>query len=390
MGNYQSVEEVKRSPELRKYCYDAVDTLIKMDKQYKNDIKDIARKPPKDQNVNVGSNNMKTWNIASTSKVSLSQSIVLDTVVKTSFYTNSITALKADPYVKAIICDLVGMSNEEALEKPMPAYSDPTYLLRMLGINNVKEASFVEDDIVYKDANGINTKQPIQQIRDYVHRYYVAVLDDKMANSKNVIKNISNTISASAKNVSSNELDITIARNQDTTIEFDQSNTSVISVEAELNVVADVLTKLANSKGGTEKASTKVDTTEHKVDNKTGGTQKDNSKKDGVSGSATGELVKSKDQLGNETEKIQASLNTGLKTDNGQKVNDNMNTSIGNNNNNNTIVIIIIVVVVIIVLGILGVAVFISMQNASAAYPQPGVMYGGFGIPLNYIPITIH
>ena len=408
MGNYQSTAEIKRSPELKKYCYEAVDALIKMDQLYKDEVESVERVVPKGQNVNVGSNNMKTFNITGkTSTVTLSQSTVLETTVKTAIYVDAFTTMKLDPYVKVIICDLVGMTKEDAGEREMPSYSDPRYLLRMVGVENVTEASFVDDDIVYKDANGINTKQPIQQIREYIHQYYIDTLDDKMAEAKNAIKNVTNNISVSTNNASSNELNIKFRKMKNSTVNIAQANESKQTVELEFTQIAEALSKIAENKEAENNSNADVNQIRDATDTNSNKSKSSAKATEGISKQSGMGEPKPKDPdsdmisdvMGEVAEdaKNKAAKKMGIKTkdpDQVRSASSSSSSGYDDQSSNNTMMIGIIVGVVVIVLGIIGFAVYMSMRNTNAMVaqmpPQYGPMTGGYGIPINYMPIRLH
>lgn len=373
MGNYQSTAEIKESPELKKYCYDAVDALIKMDKLYKEEVESVERVVPKGQNVNAGSNTMKTFNITgASSKVSLSQSTVLETTVKTAIYISAFTTMKLDPHVKVIICDLVGMTKEDSNEKDMPSYSDPKYLLRILGIKDVTEASIVGDEIVYKNASGINTKQPIQGIRDYVHKYYQATLDDKMAEAKNAIKTVTNNITVSTRNTASNNLNIKFRKMTDSTVKVNQVNESKQSVELEFSELADKLDKIANapkkapasSSVASAPPSSSTTSREQTSTGESASTATGGSTTTSVANTSTAPIA----QQSAVTQNVQQQ--TPVATD-----------------TNNSFIIAVVIVVVIIVLGIIGVAVAVSLSKPSGPVMMPAYppVYGGYyRIPAYY------
>ena len=410
MGNYQSTAEIKRSPELKKYCYEAVDALIKMDQLYKDEVESVERVVPKGQNVNVGSNNMKTFNITGkTSSVTLSQSTVLETTVKTAIYVDAFTTMKLDPYVKVIVCDLVGMTKEDAGEREMPSYSDPRYLLRMVGVENVTAASFVDDDIVYKDANGINTKQPIQQIREYIHQYYIDTLDDKMAEAKNAIKNVTNNISVSTNNASSNELNIKFRKMKNSTVNIAQANESKQTVELEFTQIAEALSKIAENKEAENNAQ---ETRNQNLDDAPTVTNSNKSKSSANATASSSKQAKMNEAKGigdidsdmisdtisevAEDAKNKAAKKLGIKTKDPDEFRSAGSSSSSgyDDQSNNTMMIVVIIGVVVIVLGIIGFAVYTSMRNTNAMVaqmsPQYGPMTGGYGIPINYIPIRLH
>ena len=245
MGSDLSIEQLQESTQLRDWCYEAVNTLMDLDKKYAESVEEVAKKA-EPTTRNMGSNVNNSMIVASTSKVNITQKTKLETVVKTSFYTTSLNALKMTPEAKLIMCDIIGLTKANADESVMPAYGDPKYLLRILGIENVKTASIENDTITYTDDADQTHTEPVQKIREFIHAYYAATLKEKIETSAPAIENISSNMQVSAQNVASNSIKIKLRRNQDGVFNFNQSNESVIKITAEFKELGQKLSELRN------------------------------------------------------------------------------------------------------------------------------------------------
>lgn len=248
MGNYESIEQLRDSAELKDICYSAVDTLINLDRKYREDIKNTAKKiDDNTQSTNIGSNKLKTGItiISPTSSVNINQKVVVDTVIKTTYYTNFMNILDVKPEIKFIICDILGLTKAKSNELSMPSYSDPVYLLSKLGITNVASATLIDNEIVYM-MNGVNTKIPLDDVKAKIHEYYKANLYEKISTiSDSIMKTIAN-FDIAARNASSNDMEIdTIKDVYDSVINLNQSNESKIRMETEFSDIGNKLAKLA-------------------------------------------------------------------------------------------------------------------------------------------------
>lgn len=247
MGNYESIEQLRNSAELKDICYTAVDTLINLDRKYREDIKSVAKKAAENtQSTNIGSNRLKTGItiVSPTSSVNINQKVVVETVIKTTYYTNIMTVLDVKPEIKLVICDILGLTKSNSNELPLPSYSDPVYLLSKLGITNVASATLINNEIVYM-TNGVNTKIPLTDVKAKILDYYKANLYEKVANVNDAIAKTVVNFDIAAKNASSNEMEIdTIKDVYDSVINLNQSNESRIKLETEFSDIGNKLGKL--------------------------------------------------------------------------------------------------------------------------------------------------
>lgn len=359
MGQYESVEEAKRSPELKQYCYEAVDILIKLDEKYKEDVKSVAKKTESTGNLNAGSNRIKSFNVVGKgSTLNLSQKAILDTVVKTAFYANMMSVLDAKPEVKLIISDIIGLSKPNSSEIKMPSYSDPVYLLNVVGITNVSKANLVDDKIIYVGANGINTEIPLNDVKDKIHQYYVDHFDEKIFDVENAIKTVTYNIDVSASNVSSNDIEIQTDNIEDSFIDISQYNESRVNLESEFALLGSELGKLGKLKELGNKKEEPKQPQVTQVTNQETGNQQD------ASNEVRQEMIVNEpvDAVDNDT------------------TNDNVNDEPEQSSSSNTVTIIIIVVAVIIAAGIIGAAVWFNMRTGKLIKSKLAskAMTGGF------------
>lgn len=246
MGNGQSIEELQTSPELKEWCYEAVDTLINLDQKYGESIEEVGKKAEADTVRNLGSNVNNSMIIGGTSKVNITQKTVLESVVKTAYYVTSLNALKVKPEVKLIMCDIIGLTNPNSNEAPMPAYSDPKYLLRVLSITDVKEAKIENDSIIYTNNAGQSQTIPVEKVKEFIHAYYVATVKTKIETSAPALEQISTNINVAVQNVGSNEIKIKLRKSNNSTFNFNQSNQSKIQMDVEMKEIGKKLSDLRN------------------------------------------------------------------------------------------------------------------------------------------------
>lgn len=362
MGSDQSIEQLQTSQELKDWCYEAVDTLMNLDQKYAEGIEEVSKKAEPQNVRNLGSNVNKSMIIAGTSKVNITQKTVLETVVKTAFYVTSLNVLKVKPEVKLIMCDIIGLTNANANEAPMPPYSDPKYLLRVIGITDVKEAKIENGNIVYTTEGGESKSEPVEKIKEFIHKYYAATLKEKIEKSAPAIENISTNINVSVQNVGSNEINIKVRRSHNSTFNFKQSNESKIKMDVEMKELGQKLSDLRNKP---PPASTPIPTY----------TGDPNS---GVPPAAPNPNVQNNVQeTRNQSESVKTSEKKTVKRSNDTKTDDGMD--------QNTMYIVVGCVIVLLLLGTVAVVVIVKRKQRRRAammmqQAQPVVypMYGGY------------
>lgn len=249
MGNYESIDQLRNSEELKKWCYDATDILIDTDKQFKSDIESITRKVNENTSaVNAGSNSIKTFNVTGrTSSVNLKQSTNLETTVKVTFVANAISIMENVPKeVKLIVLDTLRMSRATLSDEEVPSFSDPSYLLRLLNISDVTEAKldYEKQIVTYKDKNNEQVEVPIIKIKEYLHKHYQDNLESKLEKPQPKVEQVIANIKNCATNTGSNDLNIKFRNNTNSFVNLEQHNDSRINLQQNLTILADEMDKL--------------------------------------------------------------------------------------------------------------------------------------------------
>lgn len=152
MGNYTSIEDLKNDPMLEELIHQSIDSIFTMENQYHEEVKEVTRKEV--TSTQAGSNNIKGFMVAGQgTTINLSQTAILDTVMKTSYYTNILSDSNGKPEVKLITSDILGMTEKDNAESEMPNFYDPVYIMNALGFDvSVAEFDFDNQAIRYKIA----------------------------------------------------------------------------------------------------------------------------------------------------------------------------------------------------------------------------------------------
>lgn len=250
MGNYESIDQLRNSEELKKWCYDATDILIDTDKQFKSDIESITRKTNENTSVvNAGSNNLKTFNVTGkTSEVNLTQSTNLETTVKVTFVANAISIMEnVSKEVKLIVLDTLRMSRATLSDEEVPSYSDPIYLLKLLNISDANESKldYEKQVVTYINQNNEPVEVPIIKIKEYLHKHYQDNLESKLDQPKPKVDQVIANIKNCATNTGSNDLSITVRNSTNSFVNIEQYNDSRINLQQDFKILADELDRLS-------------------------------------------------------------------------------------------------------------------------------------------------
>lgn len=245
MGNYTSIEELKNSPELDSLIHSAIDTIFAMEHDYHNEVKEVKR-------VNVsaiqsGKNEIKGFMIAGPgTTIKLSQTAILDTVMKTSYYANMLSSTNGDVEVKLIAADMLNMTENDNCEKQMPDYSNAKSVMGMLGFD-VESAEFdFEGKVVNYRMNGDDKYITMEKLYELLTERFKGNIDERINNIDEKVKNLVTNIEISTRNVSSNEIEIRAVDVVNSYIDISQYNESRIELIAAFENVAKEIDRLKN------------------------------------------------------------------------------------------------------------------------------------------------
>lgn len=137
------------SDRLKDMLKKAIDYVVNTEQQYKKEIKQVTRS--KVQASNIGSNSVTGVMVATkNTKVHLSQSAILDTVVKTAYYANVLSKGGINTEVKLMMCSILNIDKKNNIDEDMPELGEAKTILNMIGKEcNNAEFDFENNMIIF-------------------------------------------------------------------------------------------------------------------------------------------------------------------------------------------------------------------------------------------------
>lgn len=152
MGSYNSIDDLQNDPELERMIREAIDSIFTMEDRYHEEVKEVSKQSV--TSTQAASNNIKGMIVAGPgTTIALKQSNKLETIMKTSYYSNILSASNGKPEVKLIASDMLKITSKNNADKEMPNFYDPTYIMNSLGYDvSAAEFDFDSQVIRYKIA----------------------------------------------------------------------------------------------------------------------------------------------------------------------------------------------------------------------------------------------
>lgn len=248
MGAYNSIEEMKNDPSLRKLIKESINRIYDMQDEYYENVKEVKRVNVSSQVI--GSNEVDSGSGVMIGKgekgVWISQRTNLQTEIQTMYYGNFLSRSGGgsdgennyNSIIQLISSDMLGMSVKDNSDKEMPNFYDAMYVMRVLlgyGESVVKaEFDFDNDGVRYVVAsasgNGESDSNENEQFISFEELYdmladgYLMNLEEKLTAIREKIKNIKTNITRSTYNYASNRVSIN-GNLQDANIK--QNNTAI-------------------------------------------------------------------------------------------------------------------------------------------------------------------
>lgn len=232
MGAYNSIEEMRNDPSLRKLIKESINRIYDMQDEYYENVKEVKRVNVSSQVI--GSNEVDSGGGVMIGKgekgVVISQRTNLQTEIQTMYYGNFLSTsgesdepTEHNSIIQLISSDMLGMTAKDNSDKEMPNFYDAMFVMKeMLGYGeNVVKAEFDFDNegvrYVVASANGESNGESngeneqfitFEELYDMLADRYLMNLEEKLSTIREKIKNIKTNITRSTYNYASNRVSI--------------------------------------------------------------------------------------------------------------------------------------------------------------------------------------
>ena len=151
MGNFNSIEELKNSAEIRELIKKGISNVYEMQKEYDENVSEVKMIDAKYKQI--GTNNVDSGGgvvIGSGNDgIKIKQNTNIQTEVKTLYFGNYIAnESNENPVTKLASAEMLEMTKKDNSDKVMPNFYDAKYVLKLLGIGSdggIEDAHFVFD-----------------------------------------------------------------------------------------------------------------------------------------------------------------------------------------------------------------------------------------------------
>lgn len=133
MGTNTSIASLQADPSFSDIISEAIDLIMEMETTYNETVTEVSRTSV--TTTQVGTNSASGFMVATSgTSINLSQTAILDTVLKTTFYANILSDTNGDTITKFISADMTGMTSTDNTESEMTSFTDGVSLLWYIGI----------------------------------------------------------------------------------------------------------------------------------------------------------------------------------------------------------------------------------------------------------------